>query len=141
MQIRSLDHLHIYAANPEQSAQFYLEHFAARIIEENKNKNNNGDSRIFLSLGGQVVVLGDFPQGLAPKELPALGDGAYATGHGISHFGLRVTDVAAALEELREAGVDILSQPVTEASGLTYAYVAAPDGVVIELTQYGRDAK
>ena len=63
-------------------------------------------------------------------------DGAYAVGHGISHFGLRVASVEAALEELREAHVEILSLPVTEESGLTYAYISAPDGVVIELTQY-----
>jgi len=138
MQIKSLDHLHIYAAQPELSAAFYIEHFEATLIAE--NKNNNGDKRIFLSLGGQVLVLGDFPKGLEPKRLPACGDGAYAVGHGVSHFGLRVTDVAAALEELRETSVDILSLPVTENSGLTYAYIAAPDGVVIELTQYGTDA-
>lgn len=139
MQIKSLDHLHIYAADPERSAQFYLEHFAARVIEE--NKNNNGDTRIFLSLGGQVLVLGDFPKEMAPKDLPPMGDGAYTVGHGISHFGLRVADVEAALDELRDTDVTILSQPVTEEGGLTYAYIAAPDGVVIELTQYGRDAK
>jgi catechol 2,3-dioxygenase-like lactoylglutathione lyase family enzyme len=138
MQIKSLDHLHIYAANAELSAQFYIAHFDATFMVE--NKNNNGDTRIFLSLGGQVLVLGDFPKGLGPKALPAAGDGAYAVGHGISHFGLRVGDVEAALEELRQADVDILSLPVTEESGLTYAYISAPDGVVIELTQYGADA-
>ena len=104
---------------------------------KNLLKNNNGDTRIFLSLGGQVLVIGDFPAGLGPKELPDIGDGAYAVGHGISHFGLRVENVTTALAELSEQSVTILSQPVTEESGLTYAYLLAPDGVVIELTQYG----
>ncbi len=135
MKILSLDHLHIYAANPAVSAKFYMDHFDAKHLVE--NKNNNGDTRIFLSLGGQVLVLGDFPAGLGPKELPDIGDGAYAVGHGISHFGLRVENVTTALAELSEQSVTILSQPVTEESGLTYAYLLAPDGVVIELTQYG----
>ena len=41
-----------------------------------------------------------------------------------------------ALAELSDSNVRILSQPVREQSGLTYAYIAAPDGVVVELTQY-----
>ncbi len=51
-------------------------------------------------------------------------------------LGLRVADVEASLTELRAGGVRVLSQAVREPPGLTYAYVAAPDGVVIELTEY-----
>ena len=40
------------------------------------------------------------------------------------------------MAELEAAGVAVLGQPIGEASGLTYAYIAAPDGVVVELTQY-----
>jgi catechol 2,3-dioxygenase-like lactoylglutathione lyase family enzyme len=137
MKIKSLDHLHVYAADPTLSAQFYVEHFEATLLAE--NKNYHGDSRIFLRLGGQVLVLGDFPEGLGPEPLPAMGDGAYAVGYGISHIGLRVANVEAALDELQDTQVEILSQPVTEDSGLTYAYISAPDGVVIELTQYGSE--
>ena len=42
----------------------------------------------------------------------------------------------AVVVELKVAGVPVLGQPSKEASGLTFAYIAAPDGVVIELTQY-----
>jgi catechol 2,3-dioxygenase-like lactoylglutathione lyase family enzyme len=134
MQVKKLDHIHVYAADPDGSAKFYIDHFEAKPIL--RNHNANGDTRIFLALGGQVVVLGDFPKGLGPANPPECGDGAYSHGFGIAHIGLRVGDVALALEELSEAQVRILSQPVREESGLTYAYVAAPDGVVIELTQY-----
>ena len=140
MKVKSLDHIHIYAADPDTSAQFYQQHFAAKPVH--RNTNANGDLRIFLALGGQILVLGSFPEGLAPVHPPEAGDGAYCHGFGVAHFGLRVTDVDAAIQELSACGVTILSQPVREASGLTYAYVAAPDGVVVELTQYalsGRD--
>ena len=40
------------------------------------------------------------------------------------------------LEELAKADVRVLGRLVREESGLTYAYIAAPDGVVVELTQY-----
>ena len=52
-----------------------------------------------------------------------------------------VVNVELALEELAAADVRVLSQPIREQSGLAYAYVAAPDGVVIELTQYGSVAE
>ena len=134
MQVKSLDHIHIYAAEPEASARFYECHFEAKPFL--RNTNANGDTRIFLALGGQVLVLGAFPSGLAPTPPPEAGDGAYRHGFGVAHFGLRVTNVDAAIAELSTCGVRILSQPVREPSGLTYAYIAAPDGVVVEFTQY-----
>ena len=134
MQVKSLDHIHIYAADPEESARFYTHHFEATPIHRNANVND--DTRIFLALGGQILVLGDFPSGHAPAPPPEAGDGAYRHGFGVAHFGLRVADVDAAIAELSASAVRVLSQPVREPSGLTYAYVAAPDGVVVELTQY-----
>ena len=134
MKVESLDHIHIYAAEPGRSAQFYQRHFEAKSVH--RNTNANGDLRIFLALGGQIVVVGGFPNGLTPAPPPEVGDGAYSHGFGVAHFGLRVADVPAAVAELSASGVGVLSQPVCEPSGLTYAYIAAPDGVVVELTQY-----
>ena len=134
MQVQSLDHIHIYAAQPEESARFYSHHFEAKPIH--RNTNVNGDTRIFLALGGQVLVLGSFPSGIVSATPGDAGDGAYRNGFGIAHFGLRVADVDAALAELSASGVRVLSECVREQSGLSYAYIAAPDGVVVELTQY-----
>ena len=139
MQVKSLDHIHIYAAEPEESARFYTHHFEAKPIL--RNTNANGDTRIFLALGGQVLVLGSFPSGLSPAAPPEAGDGAYRHGFGVAHFGLRVANVDAAIAELSASGVRVLSQPVREPSGLNYAYVAAPDGVVVELTEYESPAQ
>ncbi len=86
MQVKSLDHIHIYAADPESSARFYMEHFDAKPIV--RNTNVNADTRIFLALGGQVLVLGSFPSGLTPSPPPEPGDGAYRHGFGVAHFGL-----------------------------------------------------
>jgi len=138
MQVESLDHIHIYAADPEASARFYTGHFEADPIS--RDTNINGDTRIFLALGGQILVLGSFPRGHAAARPPEAGDGAYRHGFGIAHFGLCVADVDAAVAELSASGVRVLSQPVREPAGLTYAYIAAPDGVILELTQYGSGA-
>jgi len=134
MHVMSLDHIHIYADDPDMSARFYAEHFEAKQII--RNANRNGDTRIFLALGGQVLVLGSFPSGLTASDPSEPGDGAYRHGYGVAHFGLRVANVEAAVVELAESDVQILSQPVGEQSDLVYAYIAAPDGVIVELTQY-----
>ncbi len=134
MKIESLDHIHIYSAEPGQSAEFYQRHFEAKPVH--RNTNTHGDLRIFLALGGQILVLGSFPSDITPAAPPIAGDGAYRHGFGVAHFGLRVADLDAAIEELSAAGIHILSEPVHEPTGLAYAYVAAPDGVVLELTQY-----
>ena len=134
MQVVSLDHIHVYAAAPEESVRFYEQHFGAKTVH--RNAGPDGRTLIFLALGGQILVVGDFPSGMAPSPPPKAGDGAYSHGFGVAHFGVRVEDVPAAVEELTAAGVGVLGQPVHEATGLTYAYIAAPDGVVVELTQY-----
>jgi len=138
MKVHSLDHIHIYAADPEESAQFYTRHLNATPVH--RNTNINGDLRIFLALGGQILVVGSFPSGMAPAGPPNVGDGAYDHGFGVAHLGLRVEDVFAAIAELSASGVRVLAEPKSEPSGLTYAYIAAPDGVVIELTQYDSGA-
>lgn len=135
MNIESLDHIHVYGAYPERSASFYIEHFNASEIF--RNENVHGQTRIFLSLGGVVLVLGPFPPGIEPSSPPEVGDGAYLHGFGVAHFGLKVADVEQAAAELRKAGVVLLGEPVHESTGLSYCYLAAPDGVVVELTQYG----
>ncbi len=135
MKIESLDHIHIYCADAEQSAAFYRTHFGADEIIRNQNVYDQ--TRIFLQLGGRILVFGPFPPGGVASSPPSVIDGAYSHGFGVAHFGLRVSDLAEAVEELKEAGVKILSEPVFEETGLADAYVAAPDGVVVELTQYG----
>jgi lactoylglutathione lyase len=135
MRVDSLDHIHIYGRDTDASAAFYRDHFDA--AEVSRDENVHGQTRIFLALGKQLIVLSPFPPDITPAEPPGAGDGAYGHGFGIAHFGLRVDDVEAAVGELSAGGVTILGGLTREASGLSYAYVAAPDGVVIELTQYG----
>jgi catechol 2,3-dioxygenase-like lactoylglutathione lyase family enzyme len=134
VKVHSLDHIHIYSAEPEESTRFYTHHLNATRVHS--NTNINGDLRIFLALGGQILVVGSFPSGMAPADPPNASDGAYDHGFGVAHFGLRVEDIFAAIAELSASGVRVLAEPQSETSGLTYAYIAAPDGVVIELTQY-----
>jgi catechol 2,3-dioxygenase-like lactoylglutathione lyase family enzyme len=133
MHVESLDHIHVYCADPEGSLAFYRRHFEA--TEVLRSTSADGHPSILISLGGRIVILGPFPGGIEPSAPPAFGDGAYSHGFGVAHFGLRVADVRAAVRELAEAGVRVLGGPVVEPE-IVYAYVAGPDGVVLELTEY-----
>ncbi len=107
MHVESLDHLHIDAADPEASAHFYQRHFDARKVH--RNTNLNGDIRLFPALGEQIVVVGSFPADMTPTTPSDPGDGAFVHGLGVAHFGLRVSDVKAAIEELSMSQLRILA--------------------------------
>ena len=134
MKVEKLDHIHVYCRDPEASLAFYRDHFEA--VEVLRNEDDQGQPAVFLALGGQLLYVTAFPAGMSPADPPVPGDGAYTHGFGVAHFGLRVLDVEAAVRELSESGVRVLGGPTREDTGLVYAYIAAPDGVVVELTQY-----
>ena len=134
MKIESFDHIHIYSKEPEEAAKFYTQLFGG---EKLYSKEGAGGVRIFLSLGGQIIVIGPLPSDRALSSSVDLDENPYQHKLGLDHFGIRVKDLDAAVEELREQGVEILAEPVKGSSGISYAFIAAPDGVVIELTQYG----
>ena len=134
MKIESFDHIHIYSKEPEEAAKFYMETFGGGKLYQ---KAGAGESRIFLSLGGQIIVIGPFPTGRSESSSDDLDEKIYQHRFGLDHFGIRVKDLDAAVQELREQGVQILTEPARGSSGISYAFIAAPDGVIIELTQYG----
>jgi len=134
MKIESFDHIHIYSKEPEESAKFYIQFFGSERLYQ---KAGAGGLRVFLSLGGQIIVIGPFPSDRAAVISDDLVEDPHQHQIGLDHFGIRVKDLAAAVEELRKQRVKILAEPVSGSSGISYAFIAAPDGVIIELTQYG----
>jgi len=130
MHAESLDHIHVYSADPEASAGFYESHFEGTVIERQEDGGT-----VLLALGGKILIFSLVPDGIEPPTPPEFVSGSRTPGFGVAHIGLRVADVKAAVAELAGAGVEILAQPVVEPD-ITYAYVGAPDGIVLELTQY-----
>ena len=82
-------------------------------------------------------MIGPLPSDRETSDAANFYENSYQHKIGLDHFGIRVKDLPAAVEELREQGVQILAEPVKGSSGISYAFIAAPDGVIIELTQYG----
>jgi catechol 2,3-dioxygenase-like lactoylglutathione lyase family enzyme len=56
-------------------------------------------------------------------------------GIGAAHVCLEVEDVDAAVAELREEGIEFLSDPITHESGIRWVYAKDPDGITAELLQ------
>jgi catechol 2,3-dioxygenase-like lactoylglutathione lyase family enzyme len=133
MRVAAFDHVHIYAADPAATLAFYKRHFGAEHL--GGLPNAQGGVNEFLLLGGQLLVVGAFPPGMAPTKAPPAGDGALAAGFGVAHVGINIDDVDGAVREFETAGVPVLS-PVRQGGMIRYAYIQAPDGVVIELTAY-----
>ncbi len=135
MQVKSIDHIHIYSSDPAASQAFWERHFGAARVFETRNAHDQAVH--ILQLGGHNLALSEFPPGEAPAA-PVVVDRLGREGQGfggVMHLGFNVADVAAAVAELRAAGVKVHSEPA-EAHGTIFAYVEAPDGVLIELTQY-----
>ena len=130
MHVEALDHIHVYSQDPDASAEFYARHFEGTVVE----RQDDGPT-VLLALGGKILIFSPVPDGITPPEPAEFSYGSRTQGVGVAHIGLRVADVKAAVEDLAGADVEILAQPV-KTPDITYAYVGAPDGVVLELTQY-----
>jgi len=134
MKIESFDHIHIYSKDPEGAAKYYIQFFNGKKLYQ---KTSGLGLRIFLSLGGQVIVLGPYPSDRVDSSSVDVDKKPHQHRFGLDHFGIRVKNLKTAVQELREQGVQFLTEPVSGPSGIKFAFIAAPDGVIIELTEYG----
>jgi catechol 2,3-dioxygenase-like lactoylglutathione lyase family enzyme len=130
------DHVHIISENPRASAAWYVEMFGATIEADTVAR---GAPQIFVSLGGTPILI----RGRRPGEdpLPARSIRPYSdfSSHnawGTDHFGFMYNgDLAAFCDELRGKGVSFPVPLKKGVGGSLLCYVAAPDGVSIELMQ------
>lgn len=130
--ITSLDHIHIHAADPWATIAFYESCLGAErlgSIPSGEGGENHG-----VLLGGQILVISEFPPGMEPAAPPEVGTGALRAGFGVAHFGVQTADLDGVLARLRDAGADIHAD-ARQTGSVRYAYVTAPDGVVIELVE------
>src|SRR5262245_36193324 len=128
MKIHRLDHIHVYCLDPDASRRFYADVFEAQTL--GMAHGSDGGVRYFLRLGGLTLVLAPYPQGTEPRIPVAYLDGIYQHGYGV-----HVENVDESVECVRRRGAKILAEP-REFPGARFAYVGAPDGVIIELLEH-----
>ena len=130
------DHVHIISETPRESAAWYVEMFGATIAADTIAR---GAPQIFVELGGMTILI----RGKRPGEDPAPGrpiqgyaDFSSHNAWGTDHFGFMYQgDLTALCAQLAAKGVTFPVPLKHGVGGSLLCYVAAPDGVSIELMQ------
>jgi catechol 2,3-dioxygenase-like lactoylglutathione lyase family enzyme len=130
------DHVHIISENPRASAEWYVEMFGAAIAADTVAR---GAPQIFVDLGGMTILIRGRRPGETPtpaKPIKPYADFSSHDSWGTDHFGfLYRGDLTALCDELRAKGVRFPVALKKGVGGSLLCYVAAPDGVSIELMQ------
>jgi catechol 2,3-dioxygenase-like lactoylglutathione lyase family enzyme len=130
------DHVHIISESPKASADWYVEMFGATIAADTVVR---GAPQIFVDLGGMTILIRGRRPGEAPVPAPPIRPYADFSSHnawGTDHFGFLYNgDLTAFCAELRAKGATFPVELKKGTNGSLLCYVAAPDGVSIELMQ------
>jgi len=120
----SFDHVHLVAKNPRTTAQWYVDKLGGRIW---KDVEVRGAPQVYVEVAGAMVIV----RGQRPAESVQAKPGLE---WGVDHFGLRVHgDFDAFCQGLRGQGVAFNLEPTDFNPTTRIAFIAAPDGVSIEL--------
>ena len=132
----TFDHVHIISENPKVTANWYVKMFGATIVADAVAR---GAPQIFVDLGGMTILIRGRRPGEAPVSARPIQRYADFSSHntwGTDHFGfLYQGDLEAFCAELRAKGVSFPVELKKGVNGSLLCYVAAPDGVSIELMQ------
>jgi catechol 2,3-dioxygenase-like lactoylglutathione lyase family enzyme len=130
------DHVHIISKDPHASANWYVEMFGATIAADTVAR---GAPQIFVELGGMTILIRGQRPGEAPIAARPIRQYADFSSHdawGTDHFGFMYRgDLAALCDGLRAKGVRFPVELKGGVGGSLLCYVAAPDGVSIELME------
>lgn len=150
--ITAIDHLNIVVTDLERSVRFYTGVLGFRLMKEAQLEGEWIDGIVGLKgVKGRVAYV-VAPAGEPRIELlcydSPLGEDPVANRRantiGLRHFAMRVDDIEAMVAKLRDAGVEVFSDPVKVPTGVvehdqgekTLVYFLDPDGVVLELAEY-----
>jgi catechol 2,3-dioxygenase-like lactoylglutathione lyase family enzyme len=118
------DHIHLRSPDPEATARYYVDVFGATPVNK---VEVSGAVRVIVSLAGLNLFIEQVPLDTpAPPQPPHLG---------FEHIGLAVTNIDAVCAELKARGAEFVVEPHSPRSGVTLAFVRAPENVRIELLE------
>ena len=120
-----MNHIHIKAENPKQTAQWYVDNLGAVVAGE---ADINGSLTVRTDLGGVRVNITQ----ASPDSLPA---GTSEPHMGLEHFGIETDDLDGAISTFESKGVKVLEEIRSLPNGMRIAFIEAPDNVRLELMQ------
>lgn len=148
----AIDHINIVVTDLERAVWFYTE-----LLGFKESKRAHLEGEWIDSIVGLKGVVADVAFILAPSGEPRIellccktpkGEeipmNSLANTIGIRHIALRVDDIYATAEKLKNAGVKLLGEPVTvpqevvthDAGSKMLCYFHDPDGVLLGITDY-----
>ena len=133
----AFDHIHLISRDPRAAAQWYQDMFGGEVTAEQESLR--GAPQIDVRIGGMTIVIrGQRPgeQPVATKPMQHFEGFSSHDEWGTDHFGFTYRgDLMAFCDELKKKGVRMAVEPWEFKPGMVLCYVAAPDGVSIELIQ------
>jgi lactoylglutathione lyase len=126
-----INHIHLKAPDPRRTAEWYVQAFNFSIVSDTTRPAPFGDRFVACRSedGGMTINISGARTG------ETLGPGDANAHHGLEHFGVDSTDIAADIERLKGLGAELLDGPYTMPTGMQIAFIKAPDDVRVELIQ------
>ncbi len=132
-----IDHIHLISRDAHAAAQWYCDIFDGEITHVQESLR--GAPQVDVKVNGLTIVIRGQRPGEEPAETrPMRHFDAYSSHDewGIDHFGFTYRgDLRAFCDKLKGKGVRTAVEPWDFKPGLVLCYVAAPDGVSIEIVQ------
>jgi catechol 2,3-dioxygenase-like lactoylglutathione lyase family enzyme len=132
----AFDHIHLISEDPKAAARWYATMFGGQITAESEVR---GAPQISVAVSGATILIRGKRPGEVPQRTPPMQAFDGYSSHnewGIDHFGFTYAgDLIAFCDDLQRKGAELLVEPWEFTAGLVICYVAAPDGVSIEVVQ------
>ncbi len=120
----TFDHVHLVAANPQATADWYVDKLDGKIV---RSLDVKGAPQVYVSFNGFIVIV----RGQRPAESVENKPGLQ---WGVDHFGVRIHgDFDGFCANLRNKGVAFSLEPTDFNPTTRIAFINAPDGVSVEL--------
>ena len=135
----SFHHIHLISADPRAAARWYEDILGAEIVREIVLR---AAPQVNVQVGGVTLLIRGPRPGEKPATRTAMTDFDDYSSHnewGTDHFGFAYDgDLLSFCEKLREKGAELAVEPWEFRPGAWLCYIAAPDGVSIEVVQRRR---
>ena len=124
--IKSYHHVHLISEDPRNTAEWYVEFLGAEIVRDDEQ---SGARNLRVHLGESLLII----RGI--RSTDKIGGSAGEQRLGIDHFCFQVEGIEEFLEGFAAKGGEVLEPLIELSSGNRAAFIAGPDGVVMELIQ------
>jgi catechol 2,3-dioxygenase-like lactoylglutathione lyase family enzyme len=124
-----INHVHIKAADPRKTAEWWQKAFAFKIVSQETRIYGDDFIRCLTEDGGMTVSISN------ARTNETLGPGTATAHFGLEHFAIECDDIEADIARLQKLGAILQEGPLKTPQGVLIAFLAVPDDVRVELLQ------